>query len=75
LTLATDVFGQRHIGAIIGALDMDYSIGAALGSTFGGIIFDSTGSYNIAFAIGSLFIFATIPLITLTRCETDRALQ
>ncbi len=75
LVIATDIFGSRHIGSIMGALDMGYSIGAALGSALGGIIFDSTGSYNLAFIIGSLFILVTIPMVTLTRCETDKALQ
>jgi len=72
LALSPDIFGQRCIGTIMGVLETGYSIGAAIGSVTGGIIFDTTGSYSMAFVIASVCILLTIPLVTMTRCEMGR---
>lgn len=69
LALTVDIFGSKHIGAILGATEMAYSLGSAIGATLGGWIFDTTNSYNIAFIIGGVALLITIPLVSFTRPE------
>lgn len=68
--LISETFGLPKIGAIIGALDIGFGIGAAIGPATGGFIFDVTEGYLIAFVIGALLMLIAIPLITQVRQET-----
>ncbi|HEY9213247.1 MAG TPA: MFS transporter [Ancylobacter sp.] len=43
--VASDLFGTRHIGAMLGYLYTAVGVAALLGPTLTGFIFDSTGSY------------------------------
>jgi MFS transporter, OFA family, oxalate/formate antiporter len=43
--VATDSFGTRHIGAVLGYLYTAVGVAALLGPTVTGFVFDSTGSY------------------------------
>ncbi|MFC1992380.1 MFS transporter [Chloroflexota bacterium] len=70
LTLAGDIFGSRSLGAIIGALEIGFSVGGAIGPALGGFIFDVTSSYAIAFSIGAVAMLMIALLIALTRHET-----
>lgn len=47
-----DIFGGSHVGTIFGFLEIGFGIGMALGSWLGGALFDLTGSYRLAFALG-----------------------
>lgn len=51
-----EVFGLRSLTAIMGALIIPWGIGAALGPAVGGLIFDATGSYSLAFLIGAVLM-------------------
>lgn len=44
-----DVFGMRALGAIMGVLTLGWRLGAALGPTAAGSLYDVTGSYTLAF--------------------------
>lgn len=49
--LIGDTFGVVNIGKLIGALSLGWAIGAGLGPVIGGLIFDKTGDYALAFMI------------------------
>jgi predicted MFS family arabinose efflux permease len=44
-------FGTRHLGALTGVLNMVHQIFGGIGAYLGAAMFDTTGSYDIAFAI------------------------
>jgi len=48
-----DIFGLRNIGIIMGVLGISFGIGAAIGPALGGLIFDASQSYFLAFLIGA----------------------
>lgn len=68
--LIGDTFGVYSIGAIMGVLSIAWGIGATIGPVVGGLIFDVTKSYFIAFLIGVLATLVTILSVALTRRET-----
>jgi len=66
-----DTFGLGKIGAIFGLLEVGFGIGAAIGPAIGGLIFDVTGSYSIAFlTVPAAMLLATL-FIALIRRETN----
>ncbi|MFC1593240.1 MFS transporter [Candidatus Omnitrophota bacterium] len=67
VAIVGDIFGMRRLGVIMGTLSVAFSIGAAIGSFFGGLIFDVTGSYNLAFLIGAAAMLLIILFTTLIR--------
>lgn len=44
-------FGTRHLGALTGLITMVHQIFGGIGAYLGAAVFDSTGTYDIAFAI------------------------
>jgi nitrate/nitrite transporter NarK len=44
-----EVFGMRALGAIMGVITLGWRLGAALGPTAAGSLYDVTGSYTLAF--------------------------
>jgi MFS family permease len=73
--LSIDIFSGKNLGVIIGALDIGYALGAAVGSVMGGFVFDTMQSYSIAFAIGAMAYLSTAFLVTLIRRETSPAVN
>ncbi len=71
LVRVSDSFGGRSIGTIMGVMNVGYSAGIAIGAALGGLIFDFTGSYVIAFEIGALAALTTAFLLAFTRREMD----
>ncbi len=67
-----DTFGLRNIGVIIGTIQVAWGIGSAVGPAVGGLIFDVSNSYSIAFLAGAVAMLAVALLITLIKRETDR---
>ena len=65
--LARDYFGQRILGAVIGAAAMVSSLGMALGPALGGWIFDTFGRYtwmyvgSAAIGLGAVAIALAFP--------------
>ena len=70
--LIGDTFGLGKIGAIFGVLEISWGIGAAIGPAIGGLIFDLSNSYSIAFLIGALAMLVATLLVALIRRETGR---
>ncbi len=69
--LIGETFGLGNMGAILGVLDVGFSAGAAIGPAVGGLIFDVTGSYFLAFLIGAIALFFAVLLTVLVRREVS----
>ena len=63
-------FGLDGIGKILGALEIGIFIGATIGPLLGGLIFDASSSYTLAFLIMAGTILARILLVILIKQET-----
>jgi MFS family permease len=50
-----DLFPGPNLGAILGVISIGTGIGAAAGSWMAGFVFDTTGSYRVAFLLSILF--------------------
>lgn len=70
--LIGDTFGLGKIGAILGVLDAGFNVGAAIGPVMGGLIFDVSHSYFLAFLLGAVVMLMTTLLIALIKPETNR---
>ncbi len=70
--LIGDTFGLRNIGVIMGALMFGWAVGAAIGPVVGGLIFDFSNSYFMAFLIGAIAMLAVALLVALIRWERER---
>ena len=49
--LIGDIFGLRSIGIIMGTLSVGWSLGAAIGPFIGGLVYDISNNYSVAFSI------------------------
>ncbi|MBA7700854.1 L-lactate transporter [subsurface metagenome] len=67
--LIGDTFGLGKIGAIFGVLEIGFGIGAAIGPAIGGLIFDVSNSYSVAFLMGAVAMLISTLLIALIRRE------
>ena len=70
--LIGDTFGLRSIGMTLGVLEIGWGVGAAIGPAIGGLIFDVSNSYFMAFLIGTAALLIATLLIPLIRRETSR---
>ncbi|HEY91020.1 MAG TPA: MFS transporter [Dehalococcoidia bacterium] len=62
-TLVTgELFGLRYLGAVMATLMLMGSAGGALGAPLAGVIFDVSGSYQVAFIICLLMVILAIIL-------------
>lgn len=71
--LVGDTFGMRDIGMIMGALQVNWGIGMIIGPAVGGLIFDASDSYFIAFLMGVVAMLAIAILIALTRRKAKQS--
>jgi MFS family permease len=53
-----DLFPGPNLGAILGVITIGTGLGAAGGSWMAGFVFDTTGSYRVAFGLSILFYVA-----------------
>jgi MFS family permease len=53
-----DLFPGPNLGAILGVITIGTGIGSAGGSWLAGFVFDTTGSYRVAFALSIVFYVA-----------------
>ena len=60
-----ELFPVRGLGWRIGAVYLFGTIGMALGGYLGGAIFDVSGSYRVAFAVGVAFNVANLALLAI----------
>jgi MFS family permease len=65
--LIGDVFGTRSIGAVMGVMAAGWSLGAAIGPAMGGLIFDASGNYSMAFLWGAGAMFFATLLMALVK--------
>jgi MFS family permease len=64
--VAPRLFGLRALGTIIGFVTLSFSVGAIGGSFLTGYIFDTTGSYDLAFVLfGALLLADSFALLFL----------
>jgi len=66
-----DIFGVGSLGAIMGAIVVGFSLGAAFGPYVGGLIFDVTASYHMAFLIGAVVTIFALLFIAAVRREVS----
>ena len=67
------IFTLSDIGKVLGILEVGIYVGGAIGPYLGGLIFDSSGSYNLAFIIMSAAVLARIILVFILRVKpTDK---
>ena len=52
--ITAEYFGLASLGVITGAINFATNIGGAIGPTLAGYIFDTTGSYRLAFISGGI---------------------
>jgi MFS family permease len=71
ITMVSDVFGERKLGTIMGALDIGFAAGSAAGSALGGLIYDATNSYTAAFGLGAVAMLLIVIFVMLTRREME----
>lgn len=69
--LIGDIFGMHNIGIIMGTLQVTWGIGMIIGPAIGGVVFDVSNSYFMAFLAGALAMLAVSLLLALTRRETS----
>jgi len=67
LALSSELFESPNLGAIFGALEIGFALGGAAGPLLGGIIFDTTGSYTMAFVAGATAMLIMALLVILTK--------
>jgi OFA family oxalate/formate antiporter-like MFS transporter len=65
--LIGDLFGTRNLGAIMGIMTAGWALGAAIGPAIGGLIFDMSGNYFMAFGSGAGALFAVVCLLSFIR--------
>jgi MFS family permease len=53
-----DLFPGPNLGAILGVISIGTGLGSAIGSWLAGFVFDTTGSYRVAFLLSILFYCA-----------------
>lgn len=68
-SLISDTFGLGRIGTIMGALEVGFGIGSAIGPAVGGYIFDVNGSYTMAFLSWAVAMLTTALITVLVRRE------
>jgi MFS family permease len=57
VALVGDTFGLSKVGQVMGVLMISWGIGSAAGPYLGGLSFDVTGTYKMAFLAGGILVF------------------
>jgi MFS family permease len=55
-SLTADIFAGKGFGSILGYSTVAVGVGGALGSYFGGVFHDWTGSYTMSFTLSTLLL-------------------
>ncbi|MFC2066538.1 MFS transporter [Chloroflexota bacterium] len=71
-SLVGDTFGLSKMGAILGMIEMGFNVGAATGPAIGGLIFDISQSYSMAFVLAAATMLVVALLVALVRKETHQ---
>ena len=73
--LAARIFGKRNLGGIYSAILLGAGVGALVGPTLAGYVFDTTGRYFIAFVIAVVISAVGVVITMLLRRDARRAGQ
>lgn len=65
--LVGDVFGTKNIGSVMGVITSGWMFGGTIGPALGGIIYDATGNYTVAFAVAAAGMILTTVFALLIR--------
>jgi OFA family oxalate/formate antiporter-like MFS transporter len=65
-----DIFGLRSIGIIMGTFSAGWGLGAAMGPFIGGLVYDISNNYSVAFSICAAAMIMVTLLLALTKRET-----
>lgn len=57
--LTGDIWGTKVMGTVFGYIFLFHQFGAAAGAYLGGIIFDYSNSYQLAFLLGAIILFVS----------------
>ena len=67
--LIGDTFGMPNIGKIGGVTQVAWGIGMIIGPVTGGLVFDFSNNYSLAFISGAIAMLLITIFISLTRQE------
>jgi predicted MFS family arabinose efflux permease len=71
--LVAQLFGTRYLATLFGVVFMSHQIGGFLGAWFAGYLFDTTGSYQIAWLISiGLGVFGALVLLPVAETPPAR---
>ena len=74
VVFVSESFGSRHLGALTGLITMVHQIFGGIGAYLGAVVFDATGTYDIAFA--TMFAVSLLAgLLTLLLRQPRRGLD
>ncbi|MHA2069154.1 MAG: MFS transporter, partial [Candidatus Thorarchaeota archaeon] len=65
--LAAELFGLKSHGLIYGVFSICFRLGASVGTFLAGYIFDTTGSYQIAFLVSAIVAIVGLTLTAVLR--------
>ena len=65
--LIAETFGLRHMGSILGVIEVGWAAGSAVGPAFAGYVFDVNASYAWAFVGGAAALLVTAVLVYFVR--------
>ena len=72
LAMQGEYFGRRAFGSIQGVMQGIHLIGTMLSPVFAGWVYDSRGSYELAWISLSIAIFLSIPLVTMLKPPKEK---
>ena len=70
--LIGDIFGVHSLGEIMGVLIIGWGLGAAIGPVVGGLIFDVTENYFMAFMIGALAMMVATSFVAIIKHQISK---
>ena len=70
--LIGDIFGVHSLGEIMGVLNIGWGLGAAIGPAVGGLIFDVTENYFMAFMIGALAMMVATSFVAIIKHQISK---
>jgi MFS family permease len=62
LALLADYFGRESYGTVLGVTSSINAVFGAFGAAFAGLMFDFTDTYQIAFVVMAVLLFASVPV-------------
>jgi len=70
-SLTANLYGRYSVGEIFGWIFFSHQVGAAVGSTVGGYLYDRFGTYTLAFQSAAVLAFAATIMVLAIRERPD----